>query len=52
MLQAVASAPSLVMVLVGGIIIDRIGARRAILMFAALGLAGTVLTAASPRLGG
>ena len=51
MLQAVASAPSLVMVLVGGIIIDRIGARRAILVFAALGLAGTVLTAASPRIG-
>lgn len=51
MLQAVASAPSLVMVLMGGIIIDRIGARRAILMFASLGLAGTLLTASSPRLG-
>jgi MFS family permease len=51
MLQAVASAPGLVMVLAGGMIIDRIGARRAILMFATLSLAGTLLTASSPRLG-
>jgi MFS family permease len=51
LLQAVASAPSLVMVLLGGMVIDRIGTRRSIIIFSALGLAGTVLTAASPRFG-
>lgn len=51
LLQAVASAPGLVMALLGGIIIDRIGARRAILSFAALTLAGVALTVASPRFG-
>ena len=51
LLQAVCSLPSLVMVLIGGIIIDRIGVKQAAAGFAFLCLAGAATTAASPRLG-
>jgi len=51
LLQAVCSLPNLVMVLIGGIIIDRIGGRKAAVIFASLCLAGAALTALSPRLG-
>jgi MFS family permease len=51
LLQAVCSLPNLVMVLIGGIIIDRIGERRSLAIFAWLCLAGAVVTALSPRLG-
>jgi MFS family permease len=51
LLQAVCSLPNLVMVLIGGIIIDRIGERRSAIIFASLCLAGAGLTALSPRLG-
>ena len=51
LLQAVCSLPNLGMVLLGGIIIDRIGERRSAIIFAALCLAGAGLTALSPRLG-
>jgi MFS family permease len=46
-LNAIYSAPNVVMVLIGGIIVDRIGTRRATLIFAAICLAGAVLTAVS-----
>ena len=51
LLQAVCSLPNLVMVLIGGIIIDRIGVKQAATIFATLCLAGAVVTALSPRLG-
>ena len=51
LLQAVCSLPNLGMVLVGGIVIDRIGERRSAIIFASLCLAGAGLTALSPRLG-
>ena len=50
LLQAYASVPNLFMVLLGGIITDRIGVRKAGLIFALICLAGAALTAASPRL--
>ena len=51
LLQGVCTLPSLGMVLLGGILIDRIGARRSALVFTSLCLAGAALTALSPRLG-
>lgn len=51
LLQAVCSLPNLVMVLIGGIIIDRIGPRKSAVIFASLCLAGAGLTVLSPRLG-
>jgi MFS family permease len=51
LLQAVCSLPNLVMVLLGGILVDRIGERRSLTLFAALCLAGAAVTALSPRLG-
>lgn len=51
LLQAMVSVPSLVMVLVGGIVIDRIGTRRGVVLFSALCLAGSLVTTFSPRLG-
>jgi len=51
LLQAVCSLPNLVMVLIGGIVIDRIGEKRSVVLFAALCCAGAGLTALSPRLG-
>ena len=50
LLQGIYSIPNIVMVLVGGILIDRIGVRRATLLFALLCFAGALLTALSPRL--
>ncbi|HNX32870.1 MAG TPA: MFS transporter [Holophaga sp.] len=50
LLQAVCSVPNLFMVLLGGIVVDEIGVRRAGLIFALLCCAGAVLTALSPSL--
>jgi MFS family permease len=50
LLQAIYSVPNIFMVLVGGIIIDRVGTRKSMALFAALCLAGAVITAATPRL--
>ncbi len=49
MLNAIYSFPNIFMVLVGGFIIDRIGTRRATLIFATLCFVGAGLTAVSPR---
>lgn len=46
-LNAIYSFPNIVMVLVGGIIIDRIGVKKATLLFGALCFAGTAVTAAT-----
>ena len=46
-LNAIYSIPNIVMVLIGGIIVDRIGTRRATVMFAGICLAGAILTAAT-----
>jgi MFS family permease len=46
-LNAIYSFPNIVMVLIGGVIVDRIGARTATFGFTAICLAGAVLTAAS-----
>ena len=46
-LNAIYSAPNIVMVLIGGILVDRFGTRRATVAFTAICLAGAVLTAAS-----
>jgi MFS family permease len=45
--NAIYSAPNIVMVLVGGIIVDRVGTRTATLVFTSICLAGAVLTAIS-----
>jgi MFS family permease len=50
LLNAIYSVPNIGMVLVGGIIIDRIGVKRATLLFGVLCLAGAALTAASGTL--
>jgi MFS family permease len=47
-LNAIYSLPNIVMVLIGGIIVDRIGTRLATLAFTAVCFFGTVLTAISP----
>jgi MFS family permease len=47
-LNAIYSFPNVVMVLVGGLIVDRIGTRLAALVFAAVCLLGAVVTALSP----
>jgi MFS family permease len=49
-LNAIYSIPNVLMVLVGGIVIDRVGIRRATLLFGALCLLGAAITAASGRL--
>lgn len=49
LLQAICSLPSIFMVLLGGIIIDRIGVKKAGMIFAVICLAGSVVTALSPR---
>jgi MFS family permease len=46
-LNAIYSFPNIVMVLIGGIIVDRIGTRTATLAFTAICLAGAILTATS-----
>jgi MFS family permease len=50
LLQAIYSIPNIVMVLIGGFIIDRIGTRRATLIFGVLCLAGAAVTAISGTL--
>jgi len=45
LLQAIYSFPNIVMVLIGGVIIDRIGTKRSTLLFGAVCLAGAVVTA-------
>jgi MFS family permease len=50
-LNAIYSLPNIVMVLIGGIIVDRVGARIATLGFTAICLAGAILTAASETFG-
>ncbi len=49
-LNAIYSIPNVVMVLIGGIIIDRIGVRRATLLFGLLCLSGAVITALTGKL--
>jgi MFS family permease len=50
LLQAIFSFPNIVMVLIGGIIIDRIGARRAVFLFGSTTFVGLVVTALTPHL--
>jgi MFS family permease len=47
LLQAIYSIPNVFMVLIGGLIIDRIGSRRAMLVFGSLCTLGAILTAAT-----
>lgn len=46
-LNAIYSFPNIIMVLFGGIFVDRIGTRRSILLFTGICLAGALLTAAT-----
>src|SRR4029450_8692056 len=48
-LNAIYSFPNIVMVLIGGIIVDRFGARLSTLVFARICTLGAVLTAVSPN---
>jgi MFS family permease len=48
-LNAIYSLPNIVMVLIGGIIVDRYGTRLSTLVFAVISLVGAVLTAAAPN---
>ncbi len=48
-LNAIYSVPNIIMVLIGGIIIDRIGTRRSTSLFAAICLVGAAVTVASPE---
>ncbi|HEY1254381.1 MAG TPA: MFS transporter [Terracidiphilus sp.] len=50
LLQAIYSFPNLIMVLIGGYLVDRIGARRAILLFGSTCLVGAVITVLSGQL--
>jgi len=50
LLQAIYSIPNVVMVLIGGYIVDRIGTRKAIFIFGTLCLIGAVVTVLSPIL--
>lgn len=50
LLQAIYSIPNIFMVLIGGYVVDRIGTRKAILIFGTLCFVGSVLTTLSPRL--
>ena len=52
MLNAIYSIPNVVLVLVGGVLVDRFGAARTTLWTAAICLAGAVLTAWSPTFTG
>jgi len=47
-LNAIYSFPNIIMVLIGGIIVDRVGTRLATMLFAGICVLGTVLTAISP----
>ena len=50
LLQAIYSVPNIVMVLIGGLIVDRVGTRKATLAFGVICLAGAAVTAASGSL--
>ena len=50
LLNAIYSFPNIIMVVVGGIIVDRVGTRLATLVFAGICLLGAILTACSPSL--
>jgi MFS family permease len=50
MLNAIYSLPNIIMVLIGGIIIDRFGTRKSSLIFSILCMIGAVITAISPSL--
>lgn len=50
LLQAIYSIPNVFLVLVGGLIVDRIGVRKAILLFGSICLLGAALTAVSGTL--
>lgn len=50
LLQAIYSIPNIFMVLIGGIVIDRLGTKRSTLIFAVLCLLGAGITAATPTL--
>lgn len=50
LLQAIYSIPNIIMVVVGGYLVDRIGARKAILIFGTLCLLGAGVTVLSPKL--
>src|SRR5512136_957146 len=50
LLQAIYSIPNVFMVLIGGIIVDRIGTKRSTLIFGILCLVGAVVTASTARL--
>ena len=50
LLNAIYSIPNIIMVLIGGIIIDRIGTKKSTFIFAAFCLLGAVITAASGTL--
>jgi MFS family permease len=47
-LNAIYSFPNIVMVLIGGVIVDRLGTRKATLVFTGICFAGAALTAAAP----
>jgi MFS family permease len=49
-LQAIFSLPNIVMVLIGGIIIDRIGAKKSVFLFGATTFVGLVITSLTPKL--
>ncbi len=49
-LNAIYSIPNIFMVLIGGLIIDRLGTRRSTLLFSSLCLIGAVVTSASAQL--
>ncbi len=49
-LNAIYSFPNIIMVLIGGIIIDRIGVKRATMLFGVLCFVGAAITAASGKL--
>jgi len=50
LLQAIYSIPNVIMVLIGGYIVDRIGTRKAIFIFGTLCLLGAIVTVLSGRL--
>jgi len=50
LLQAIYSIPNIFMVLIGGFVIDRLGTRKATLIFSVLCLTGVIITALTPRL--
>jgi nitrate/nitrite transporter NarK len=50
-LNAIYSFPNILMVLIGGVVVDRVGTRKATVLFTAICVLGAVLTAASSSWG-